>query len=309
MTEYDVLIIGGGPAGFTAGIYASRANFSVLILEGDQPGGQLTTTTDVENFPGFPKGIMGPQLMEDMREQAKRFGSESKFEMVTEVDFSSRPFKVKVGSVEYTAKTVIVATGARAKYLGLESEERLIGKGVSACATCDGFFFKEKEVIVVGGGDSAMEEANFLTKFASKVTLLNRTDDFIASKIMLQRAIDNPKIDIKKNVQIAEILGDDTVTGVILEDTVSKEKSEFKTDGVFIAIGRKPNTEVFKDVLELNEHQQIVTEAGTSKTKVPGVFAAGDVADINAYWQATVAAGDGCKAALDAQRFLEENNG
>jgi thioredoxin reductase (NADPH) len=308
MTEYDVLIIGGGPAGFTAGIYASRANFSVLLLEGDQPGGQLTTTTEVENFPGFPKGIMGPQLMSDMREQTKRFGAETKFEMVTAVDFSKRPFVVSVGSTQYTAKTVIIATGARAKYLGLESEERLKGRGVSACATCDGFFFKDKELVVVGGGDTAMEEANFLTKFASKVTLLNRTQDFKASDIMVKRAMDNPKIQILKNVQVVQILGDTAVTGVVLENTQTKEQFELKTDGVFIAIGRQPNTDIFKNVLEVNSLGQIVTQAGTTKTSIPGVFAAGDVADVYAYWQAVVAAGDGCKAALDAQRFIEEDN-
>lgn len=301
---YDVLIIGGGPAGFTAGIYASRANFSVLILEGPEPGGQLTTTTEVENYPGFPKGIMGPQLMTDMREQAKRFGVESKYESVTSVELSGDVKKVFVGETLYEAKTVIIATGASARYLGLESEERLKGRGVSACATCDGFFFSGKVVAVVGGGDSAMEEANFLTKFATKVYILNRTQDFKASKIMLERAQANEKIEFITNVGVDEVLGEDSVTGIKLKNTVTGEFSTIDVDGMFLAIGHVPNVDLFKGVLDLDKYGYIITQSPSSKTNIEGVFAAGDVKDPT-YQQAISAAGSGCIAALDAQHYLE----
>ncbi len=301
---YDVIVIGGGPAGFTAGIYASRANFSTLILEGSQPGGQLTETTEVENYPGFPKGIMGPELMNSMREQAKRFGAESKFEIVTKVELEGDVKKVFVGETIYETKTVIIATGARARYLGLESEEKFKGRGVSACATCDGFFYTGKVVAVVGGGDSAMEEATFLTKFASKVYILNRTEDFKASKIMLDRAKNNEKIEVLTTVEVAEVKGEQTVSSVDLRNTVNGEISNLPLDGLFIAIGHVPNVEMFKDVLDLDERGYLKTKAGNSKTKIKGVYAAGDVQDPR-YQQAITAAGSGCIAALDAQEYLE----
>jgi len=301
---YDVLVIGGGPAGFTAGIYASRANFSVLILEGPQPGGQLTTTTEVENYPGFPNGIMGPQLMTDMREQAKKFGTETKYESVTSVDLSGDIKKVFVGETIYEAKTVIIATGASARYLGIESEERLKGRGVSACATCDGFFFSGKVVAVVGGGDSAMEEANFLTKFATKVYLLNRSQEFKASKIMLERAQANEKIEFITDVEVNEVLGETAVTGLELKNTVTGELSKIDVEGMFLAIGHKPNVDLFKDILTLDDYGYIKTKAPSMKTEIEGVFAAGDVQD-PIYQQGISAAGSGCIAALDAQHYLE----
>lgn len=302
---YDVIIIGSGPAGLTAAIYASRASLKVLVLEGAQPGGQLTTTTEVENFPGFPEGIMGPELMNNMRKQAQRFGAETKYEIVTSVDLENKT--VTTDSQTYESKTIIISTGSRARYLGLESEERLKGRGVSACATCDGFFFKDKEIAVMGGGDSAMEEANFLTKFASKVYLINRSEKFRASPIMLKRAENNPKIEIIMNKTIVEVLGDKVVEGLKLEDSTSKEQSELKVQGLFVAIGHQPNTELFKDKLNL-EKGIIVTEPDTSKTNIPGVFACGDVADRKHYWQGITSAGSGCKAAIDAQKYLEEHN-
>lgn len=301
---YDVLVIGGGPAGFTAGIYASRANFSVLILEGPQPGGQLTTTTEVENYPGFPNGIMGPQLMTDMREQAKKFGTETKYESVTSVELSGDTKKVFVGETIYEAKTVIIATGASARYLGIESEERLKGRGVSACATCDGFFFSGKVVAVVGGGDSAMEEANFLTKFATKVYLLNRSQEFKASKIMLERAQANEKIEFITDVEVNEVLGETAVTGLELKNTVTGELSKIDVEGMFLAIGHKPNVDLFKDILTLDDYGYIKTKAPSMKTEIEGVFAAGDVQD-PIYQQGISAAGSGCIAALDAQHYLE----
>lgn len=306
MEPRDLIIIGSGPAGYTAAVYAARASLKPLMFEGDALGGQLMTTTDVENYPGFAKGIMGPELMAAMREQAAHFGTELVSEMVTEVDFSNRPFTVKAGNRVETAKAVIIATGASARRLGLDSEKALYGKGVSACATCDGFFFKDKEVVVVGGGDSAMEEANFLTKFASKVSILVRSDKLRASKIMEDRCKANPKITFIWNVEVVEVLGvaEGKVTGVRLKDTKTGETREMKTDGVFAAIGHVPNTDLFKGKLDLDDIGYIVTKNGT-ETSVPGVFASGDVQD-RKYRQAVTAAGTGCMAALDAQRFLEK---
>lgn len=307
--HFKIIIIGSGPAGLTAALYTARANLSPIIFEGMQPGGQLTITTEVENYPGFEHGITGPELMDVMRKQAQRFGAQSVYKEVTEVDFSKRPFKVKSYNEEYTADAVIVSTGASAKLLGLESEKEYMGYGVSACATCDGFFFKGLKVIVVGGGDTAMEEANFLTKFATEVTIIHRRDEFRASKIMYERAKKNPKIKFLTNKVIKEVIGKvengkKSMTGVILEDTKDGSTMEFKADGLFIGIGHQPNTSLFKGWLDMDETGYLKVKPGSTYTNIEGVFAAGDVAD-KTYRQAITAAGTGCMAALDAERWLE----
>ncbi len=299
----NVIIIGSGPAGYTAALYAARADLEPLVFEGSQSGGQLMITTDVENYPGFPDGVLGPELMEKFRKQAERFGARLVTTDVTKVDLSAAPFGVWVGADEYRADTLIVATGASAKWLGVPGEEKLTGRGVSACATCDGFFFRDRELVVVGGGDSAMEEALFLTKFASRVTIVHRRDEFRASKIMAQRALDHPKIDVIWNSQVSEIHGETEVTGVTLVDTIDESTRHFATDGVFVAIGHNPNTEIFRGQLDLDDKGYVIVTGPTTVTSVPGVFAAGDVAD-SRYRQAITAAGTGCQAALDAGHHL-----
>ncbi|MBX3032671.1 MAG: thioredoxin-disulfide reductase [Bdellovibrionaceae bacterium] len=301
----NVIIIGSGPAGLTSAVYSARANLKPLMIEGEEAGGQLMITTDVENYPGFDHGITGPDLIAVMRKQAERFGTRFITRNVTKVDFSQRPFKVWVGQTMYQARSVIISTGASARWLGLASEKQYMNRGVSACATCDGAFFKNVEVGIVGGGDTAMEEANFLTRFASKVHVIHRRDSFRASKIMQERTIKNPKINVLWNKEVTEVLGDGkVVTGLRLNDTVTGEKSEMKANGLFIAIGHKPNTALFQGVLDMDENGYLKTKPGTTYTNIPGVFAAGDVQD-HVYRQAITAAGTGCMAAIDSERWLE----
>ena len=308
--HYKVVIIGSGPAGFTAALYTARANLNPVIFEGLQPGGQLTITTEVENYPGFVEGIQGPELMDIMRKQAQRFGAVSIYKEITEVDFSKHPFILKTYDDIYTADAVIISTGASARLLGFESEKKYMGYGVSACATCDGFFFKNQRVLVVGGGDTAMEEANFLTKFASEVIIVHRREEFRASKIMLDKAINNPKIKFLTSKVVVEVLGNEensrkVMTGVILEDTKDHSREELSADGLFIAIGHKPNTDLFKGQLAMDDTGYLKVKPGTTYTNIDGVFAAGDVTD-KVYRQAVTAAGMGCMAAIDVERWLGE---
>jgi thioredoxin reductase (NADPH) len=310
MSHHHVVIIGSGPAGLTAAIYAARANLQPLVIEGepsstsDQPGGQLMLTTDVENFPGFPDGIMGPELMLKFREQASRFGAEFLTEKVTAVDFSERPFQIMVRDRHFTADAVIVSTGAQSLMLGLEAESRLLGYGLSTCATCDGFFFRGQEIAVAGGGDSAVEEATFLTKFASKVILIHRRDTLRASKIMQDRALSNPKIEIMWNTVIEDLVGESKLEGAIVRNVVTDEVSTLPVTGLFVAIGHRPNTDLFKGVLEMEDNGYLITRPGSSYTNIAGVFACGDVQD-HTYRQAITAAGSGCMAAIDCERWLE----
>ena len=305
----ELIIIGGGPAGYTAALYAARANLRPLVIEGFQWGGQLMITSDVENYPGYPDGIMGPEMMQDFRRQAERFGTEFLTDDVTRVDFTEEPYRVWVGDDEYRAAAIIVATGATARKLGLESEEALQGRGVTYCATCDGAFYREKDVVVVGGGDSAMEEASFLTKFASKVTVVHRRGEFRASQIMIDRARSNPKIEFVMNAVVEEVLGveGNKMTGLRLRNTVTDDTWTIPADGLFVTIGHDPNTGLFVDQLDHDDAGYLVTQPGTTATNVPGVFAAGDVQD-HTYRQAITAAGSGCMAAIDVERWLESQD-
>ncbi len=303
----NVIIVGSGPAGLTAAIYASRALLKPLMIEGEEVGGQLMTTTDVENFPGFPEGIMGPDLMTVTKKQAERFGTRFLPKNVTKIDLSSRPFKLWVGDEEFQSKSIIISTGASAKYLGLENEKRLLGRGVSACATCDGAFFRDQTVIVVGGGDTAMEEATFLTRFAKKVIIVHRREEFRASKIMADKALAHEKIEVMWNSELADVVGENLVEAAKIKNTQTGEVQEVKCEGVFIAIGHKPNTDLFSGQIKMNDVGYIETEGYNTKTSVEGVFAAGDVAD-DKYRQAITAAGTGCMAAIDCERWLEENS-
>jgi thioredoxin reductase (NADPH) len=310
MSHHPVIIIGSGPAGLTAAIYTARASLQPLVIEGepsstsDQPGGQLMLTTEVENFPGFPEGIMGPELMMRFREQAQRFGATFLTDKATRVDFSERPHRVWIRDTEYTADAVIVSTGAQSLMLGLPSETRLLGHGLSTCATCDGFFFRGQEIAVVGGGDSAVEEATFLTKFATTVHMLVRRDELRASKIMQQRALDNPKINIMWNTVVDDLLGDTKLEGAVIRNTHTGEVSTLAVTGLFVAIGHRPNTDLFKGILDMEDTGYLITRPGSAYTNVAGVFACGDVQD-HTYRQAITAAGSGCMAAIDAERWLE----
>ena len=308
MERVKCLIIGSGPAGYTAAIYASRANLNPVVYEGLQPGGQLTTTTEIDNFPGYPQGITGTEMMEDLKKQAERFGTEVRYGAVTKVDFSNRPFVLEIdGSKNIEAETVIIATGATAKYLGLPSEEKFRGQGVSACATCDGFFYRKKDVAVVGGGDTACEEATYLAGLCNKVYMIVRRDVLRASKAMQERVLNTPNIEVLWNTNTKEILGDEFgVTGAALVNNKTGEEREIKIHGFFLAIGHHPNSEVFKEFVQTNQEGYIITEGKSQKTNVPGVFAAGDVQDPT-YRQAIAAAGSGCRAAMDAEKFLQEN--
>jgi thioredoxin reductase (NADPH) len=304
----DIIIIGGGPAAYTAALYSARANLNPLVIEGFAWGGQLMITSDVENYPGYPDGVLGPEMMQDLRRQAERFGTEFLTDDVTKVDLSERPFRVWVGDDEYLAEAVIVSTGANARQLGLESEKRLQGRGVSYCAVCDAAFFKDREIVVVGGGDSAMEEATFLAKFASKVTVVHRRETFRASPIMVDRARSNEKIEFLLDSVVEEIRGDDSVASVVVRNVKTGELSEIPADGFFVAIGHDPNTALFRGQLDMDEPGYIETKGKTTETNVAGVFAAGDVQD-HVYRQAVTAAGSGCMAALDAERFLTAQEG
>lgn len=302
--HHKLIVIGTGPAGLTAALYAARANLSPVVFEGPEPGGQLMTTTDVENFPGFPDGIMGPEMMDKFRKQAARFGADLRWGMVSEVDFSARPFKMVVDEeLPFTADAVIISTGASAKWLGLPNEQRLRGFGVSACATCDGAFFKNQEIAIVGGGDTAMEEALFLTRHAAKVYLIHRREAFRASKIMVQRVLDNPKIEVIFNTEVADVLGEQEVVGLRLQNRVSGETKELAVTGLFVAIGHQPNTAIFKGWLEMDETGYLKTQPTSTYTNIEGVFACGDAQD-HVYRQAITAAGTGCMAAIDAERWL-----
>ena len=307
MKKHDIIIIGSGPAGLTAAIYAARADLHPVVFEGNQPGGQLTITTDVENYPGFPKGIMGPELMDLFRKQAQNFGAETFFKNVDKVDLNKKPFEVTVGDETYLSNSIVIATGASAKLLNLENESKLMGHGVSACATCDGFFFRDKEVVVVGGGDSAMEEATFLTKFASKVTIVHRGSEFRASKIMQKRVFDNPKIDILWNHTVIDMLGEPSkggLTSATLKNTTNGDESDFKCDGLFLAIGHKPNSSFLDNQLDTDDKGYIITKSDSTETSVKGVFACGDIQD-TVYRQAITAAGSGCMSAIEVERYLE----